>query len=139
MPIKIVLLNGPCTRNFARTGRWQAPSRGASLWYPIWLAACAAVLEEAGFITKLIDAPAYDYSLEQTLSEIKEFAPGLCIIDTSTSSIAYDLKAAKQIKEKVSKSIKICLVGPHASALPEEVIAQEQVDFVAINEYDYTI
>lgn len=137
--MKIILLNGPCTKNFARTGRWQATSRGASLWYPIWLAACASVLEEAGFATKLIDAPAYDYSLEKTLSEIKKYAPQLCIIDTSTSSIVYDLETAKQIKEKVSKSIKICLVGPHASALPEEVISNEQVDFVAIDEYDYTI
>ncbi|MFC1511135.1 radical SAM protein [Candidatus Margulisiibacteriota bacterium] len=137
--MKIVLLNGPCTKNFARTGRWQATSRGASLWYPIWLAACASVLEDAGLETKLIDAPAYDYSLDRTISEIRDFSPQLCIIDTSTSSINYDLETAKQIKAMISKSIKICLVGPHASALPEEVISNENVDFVAIGEYDYTV
>lgn len=139
MPVRIVLLNGPCTKNFARTGRWQATSRGASLWYPIWLASCAAVLEKAGFDIKLIDAPAYGYSIDQTLNEIRRFSPQMCVIDTSTASIIYDLETAKQIKGKIARTVKICLVGPHASALPEGVIAHEQVDFVTIDEYDYTI
>lgn len=137
--MKIALLNGPCTKNFARTGRWQATSRGGSLWYPIWLAACSAVLEKAGFTVKLIDAPAYNYSVSKTISVIRDFAPELCILDTSTSSISSDLELAKQIKTGISASIKTCLVGPHASALPEQVIMPEQVDFVAIGEYDYTI
>jgi len=137
--MKIVLLNGQCTKKFARTGRWQATSRGASLWYPIWLASCASVLEEAGFRAFLIDAPAYDYSLEDTTGLIGDFSPNLCVIDTATSSIMYDLETAKSIKTKISKDIKICLVGPHASALPGDVIVNEFIDFVAIDEYDYTI
>lgn len=137
--MKIVLLNGPCTRYFARTGRWQATSRGASLWYPMWLASCASVLEEAGFEVKLIDAPAYDYSLDETLKEVNSFLPKLCVIDTSTSSITYDFETAMQIKTRISDSIKICFVGPHASAVPDKVITSDFVDFVAIDEYDYTI
>lgn len=139
MAIKIVLLNGPCTRKFARSGRWQATSRGSSLWYPIWLASCASVLEEAGFEVKLIDAPAYDYSLADTLKEIKSFSAQLCLIDTSTPSIAFDFETARQIKEKISGNIKICFLGPHASALPEEVIINEHADFLTIDEYDYTV
>lgn len=139
MTMKIVLLNGPCTKNFARTGRWQATSRGASLWYPIWLAFCAAVLEEAGFEVRLIDAPAYDYSLDKTISEIGSFSPQLCVIDTSTPSIIHDLETARQLKIKLPEPLRICFVGPHASALPEEVISNEFVDFVAIDEYDYTV
>lgn len=139
MKIKVVLLNGPCTKNFARTGRWQATSRGASLWYPIWLAHSTSVLEDAGFECKLIDAPAYDYSIEDTLREIKSFSPQLCIIDTSTASIVYDLETAKHIKTKISPDIKVCFVGPHASAVPEDVIANEFVDFTAVSEYDYTV
>lgn len=137
--MKTVLLNGPCTKRFARTGRWQATSRGASLWYPIWLAHSTSVLEDAGFECKLIDAPAYDYSLEDTLREIKSFSPQLCIIDTSTASIVYDLETVKHIKTKISPDIKICFVGPHASAVPENVIANEFVDFTAVSEYDYTV
>lgn len=137
--MKIVLLNGPCTRNFARTGRWQATPRGASLWYPVWLASCSSVLDKAGHTTRLIDAPAYNYSLEKTLQEIKSFSPQLCVIDTSTASIIYDLKTAKHIKMLISKDIKICLVGPHASALPEQVLSNDFVDFVTIDEYDYTV
>lgn len=137
--MNIVLLNGPCTKKFARTGRWQATSRGASLWYPIWLAHCASVLEEAGFETRLVDAPAYDYSLNKTINEIKDFSPQICVIDTSTASISYDFETAKQIKTRLSCPIKVCFVGPHASALPDQVIKNEYVDFVAIDEYDYTI
>jgi anaerobic magnesium-protoporphyrin IX monomethyl ester cyclase len=137
--MKVVLLNGPCTKKFARTGRWQATSRGASLWYPIWLASCTSILEEAGFETRLIDAPAYDYSLDKTISEIKSFSPQLCVIDTSTSSIIHDYETARQIKKRLSGPVRICFVGPHASALPEEVIRSESVDFVTIDEYDYTV
>lgn len=137
--MRIVLLNGPCTKKFARTGRWQATSRGASLWYPIWLAHCASVLEEAGFETKLIDAPAYDYSLDKTIDEIRNFSPQLCVIDTSTASIFHDFETAKQVKTKLPYSVKICFVGPHTSALPDHVIKNEYVDFAAIDEYDYTI
>lgn len=137
--MKVVLLNGPCTKKFARTGRWQATSRGASLWYPIWLAFCTSVLEEAGFEARLIDAPAYDYSLDKTLREIGSFSPQLCIIDTSTSSIIYDFETARQLKKRFSGPIKICFVGPHASAKPEDVIMNESVDFVTIDEYDYTV
>jgi len=137
--MKIILLNGPCTRRFARTGRWQASSRGASLWYPIWLAACHSVLEQDGFEAKLIDAPAYNFSLEKTLKVIEAFEPALCVIDTSTASILYDLETARQIKRRIPNSVKICLVGPHASALPEQVIQEEAVDFVTLDEYDYTV
>lgn len=137
--MKIVLLNGPATKKFARTGRWQATSRGASLWYPIWLAYSTSVLEEQGFEVRLIDAPAYDYSLEDTIREISSFSPQLCIIDTSTASITHDYETAKHIKTNISSAIKICCVGPHTSALPDKVIMNEYVDFVAIGEYDYTI
>ncbi len=137
--MKIVLLNGPCLGKFARTGRWQAVSRGASLWYPIWLAACASALEDAGFETRLIDAPAADYSLEQTVSLIKELSPDLCVIDTSTASINYDFQTAREIKRTMGEGVKICFVGPHASALPESVLHNEFVDYAAVSEYDYTV
>lgn len=137
--MRVVLLNGPCTRKFARTGRWQATSRGASLWYPIWLAYCASILENEGSEVRLIDAPAYDYTRADTIREIKSFSPSLCIIDTSTASITYDFETAKHIKTLLSPDIKICFVGPHASALPENIVINEFVDFVAIGEYDYTV
>lgn len=139
MKSRIILLNGPCTRGFARTGRWQATSRGASLWYPIWLAHCHAVLEASGFEARLIDAPAYDYSLEDTLDIVRKYSPDLCVIDTSTASIVYDFETARQIKEKVSRQIKICFVGPHTSAVPDEVIENEFVDCATIDEYDHTV
>lgn len=137
--INVVLLNGPCTKKFARTGRWQATSRGASLWYPIWLAYCASVLEKNGFNVRLIDAPAYGLSLQEILLQINDFNADLCIIDTSTASISYDLTTARAIKDYSKKDVKICMVGPHATALPEHVISNEFIDFVAVSEYDYTV
>ena len=136
--MKILLLNGPCTPNFSRTGRWAATSRGASFWYPYWLASCCVVLEEAGHECKLIDAPVYGYSLKKVLEEISAFSTDLCVIDTATSSIKYDLETAKAIKNYRS-SIKTCLVGPHASACAKELAELDYIDHVIKGEYDYAV
>lgn len=137
--MKILLLNGPCLKKFARTGRWQAVSRGASLWYPIWLAAATSVLEDAGHECLLLDAPARDFTLDDTLAAIRGFNPGLCIVDTSTASIAYDVQTAEHIRKQEGIGTKICFVGPHASALPDDVLTHDCVDYAAVSEYDYTV
>lgn len=136
---RILFLNGPCTRNFARTGRWQATSRGASLWYPIWLAGAAALLDREGFDVLLLDAPAEGLDLEAVIARTRTFAPHLCVIDTSTASITHDLQTAQRLKQVFPAALFTCLVGPHASALPETLISCPEIDFIAAGEYDETI
>lgn len=136
--MNIFLLNGPCTKRFARTGRWQASPRGSSLWYPIWLGYATGVLERDGHHAVLVDAPALDLTVKDVIGKVKTFSPDLCIIDTSTASITYDMQTAEQIK-KALPITKICLVGPHASACTEEVLQNPYIDFAFRGEYDYTV
>ncbi|HOY67177.1 MAG TPA: radical SAM protein [Candidatus Ozemobacteraceae bacterium] len=137
--MRILFLNGPCARKFARTGRWQATARGASLWYPIWLAHAAALARARGFEIRLWDAPAAGWDLGETLRRAREWKPDLAVIDTSTASIHADLETARGLKEILGSTGVVCLVGPHASAVPEDVAGRPGVDAVAIGEYDVTV
>ncbi|RPI33600.1 MAG: radical SAM protein, partial [Nitrospiraceae bacterium] len=91
-----------------------------------------------GFEVKIIDAPARRMELDEVLSSVKEFAPALTIVDTSTPSIYNDADIAAEIK-KLTKSF-VVLVGTHPSAMPEETLQiNSSIDAVARREYEYTV
>jgi len=139
MKMKILLLNPPFKGKFSRSSRSPAVTRGGTIYYPIWLAYCAGVLDNAGFEIKIIDSPAQKFDLEKTLRLAQEFNPDLIIIDTSTPSIKNDIRAAEAIKNRLSETF-ITLVGTHPSALPEETLRlSDKINAVAKGEYDYTI
>ena len=46
--MKALVINEPFVKDFCRTQRWAAKTRGRVLRAPDWLAYCTAVLEEAG-------------------------------------------------------------------------------------------
>ena len=137
--MKILLINPPFKKGFSRTSRSPAVARGGTIYYPIWLAYCAGVLDKSGFDIKIIDAPAEDIDLETVVQKGLEFNPCLIVIETSTPSIVNDIKIAEELKEALPESY-IVLAGTHPSALPEETLnLSNKIDAVAIGEYDYTI
>src|SRR5207302_1825760 len=75
--------------------RYQAKREIKSFWYPTWLAQPAAVVGEDA---KLIDAPADELSVDQTMARSKGFE--LAILHTSTPSFANDIKAAQRLKDE---------------------------------------
>ncbi|MDD5584921.1 MAG: hypothetical protein PHV55_07700, partial [Candidatus Omnitrophica bacterium] len=52
---KILIINEPFVKDFCRTQRWAARSRGRVLRAPDWLAYATAVLEAYGFKATLLD------------------------------------------------------------------------------------
>lgn len=137
--MRVLLLNPPFKEKFSRASRSPAVTRGGTIYYPIWLAYCAGVLDAAGFEIKIIDAPAQSLDLKKTIEEIIKFNPRLVIIDTSTPSIASDVKTGEEIKGSLPDSF-LVLVGTHPSALPQESLKlSRKIDAVAKGEYDYTI
>jgi len=109
------------------------------MYYPIWLAYAAGVLEQSGFNVRLVDAPAAGYPLASVVGLAETFQPRLVVIDTSTPSLHNDVAVAEAIKRSLPKSF-VLLVGPHVSALPEASLqASPAVDGVARREYDYTV
>ena len=133
--MRTLFLNPPSYSGFdgGAGARYQARREIKSFWYPTWLAQPAALIPNS----KLIDAPADDLNLEQVLQMAKGFE--LCIFHTSTPSFDNDVKVAETLKESYP-DMRIGFVGAHVAVLPEESLkASAAVDFVAREEFDYTL
>jgi hopanoid biosynthesis associated radical SAM protein HpnJ len=113
--------------------RYQARREVRSFWYPTWLAQAAAMVEGS----KLIDAPPHRLSFKDIEADLK--AHELIVIHTSTPSFKSDCKTARMIKEINPKAV-IGFIGAKVSVQPRESLeACEFIDFVARNEYEFTI
>ena len=133
--MRTLFLNPPSFEGFdgGAGARYQARREIRSFWFPTWLAQPAALIPNS----KLIDAPADDLDLKEVLQRAKGFE--LCIFHTSTPSFDNDVKVAEALK-KANPDMKIGFVGAHVAVLPEESLTLAPViDFVAREEFDYTL
>ena len=113
--------------------RYQMKREVKSFWYPTWLAQPAAMVEGS----KLIDAPAHDQSWDDIKHEFDD--RDLVILHTSTPSFGQDIRTAALIKERNPK-ILIGFVGAKVAVEPDKSLAASpHIDFVAREEYDFTI
>ena len=133
--MKTLFLNAPSFDGFdgGAGSRYQARREIRSFWYPTWLAQPAALVPDS----KLVDAPARGLKLEEVLPMAKDYE--LIVMHTSTPSFNSDVKVAEALKQ-VNPKVKIGFVGAHVAVNPEpSILASESLDFVARNEFDYTI
>ena len=113
--------------------RYQMKREIRSFWYPTWLAQPAAMVPGS----KLIDAPAHDLSWDDIAHEFDE--RDLVILHTSTPSFNQDIRTAALIKQR-NPAIMIGFVGAKVAVEPEaSLAASSDIDFVAREEYDFTI
>ena len=113
--------------------RYQMKREVKSFWYPTWLAQPAALVPDS----KLIDAPAHDLSWEDIAHEVDD--RDLVILHTSTPSFGQDIRTAELIKAR-RPDIMIGLIGAKVAVESEKSLAASTaVDFVARNEFDFTI
>ena len=140
--MRIALVNPPFKTEFgrfSRASRSPAITKSGTLYYPIWLAYACGLLEKNGHDVLLLDSCADGFDLDATAAQVEAFRPGLVVVDTSTPSIAEDVRSAARFKQGDSSPL-VCLVGTHPSALPEEVMAlDERIDCLAVREYDQTL
>lgn len=136
--MKIVTLNPPYFPMFSRASRSPCVTKSSTLYYPFFLAYATGVLEDAGFDVTLIDAPAAGLDRQATIGTIKLLKPDLVICETSTPSIENDLEVIKELKGIEVPFV--VAVGTHVSALPDEVLKENNyLDAIARREYEYTI
>ncbi len=136
--MKIALLNPPHKFKVSRTSRWPEHTKSGTLYYPFWLAHATGVLLESEHEPLLFDAIARGWNFKKTISELERFDPELLVLETSTPTIGSDLRFVGEYKK--SAGGKVVVVGTHVSALPEQSLGlSKAVDFIARNEYDYTI
>ena len=113
--------------------RYQAKREIKSFWYPTWLAQPAALIPDS----RLIDAPPARIGMETVLADAR--TRDLVILHTSTPSFASDVKVAQALKD-AKPSLKIGMVGAKVAVQPEESLLKgAPIDFVARNEFDFTI
>jgi hopanoid biosynthesis associated radical SAM protein HpnJ len=113
--------------------RYQMTREVRSFWYPTWLAQPAAMVEGS----KLIDAPPAGLSFEDIVAEIR--GRDLVVMHTSTPSFRADVATAEKIRA-VNPQVKIGLIGAHVAVDPGKSLeGAPAVDFVARNEFDFTI
>jgi hopanoid biosynthesis associated radical SAM protein HpnJ len=113
--------------------RYQMKREVKSFWYPTWLAQPAAMVPDS----KLIDAPAHDLGWDDIAHEFDE--RDLVILHTSTPSFNQDIRTAALIKAR-NPNILIGFVGAKVAVEPDKSLAASpHIDFVAREEYDFTI
>jgi len=87
--------------------------------------------------SKLIDAPPHRLSFKDIVPEVKN--RDLVVMHTSTPSFKSDVRTAELIKA-INPDVKIGFIGAKVAVEPEKsLIAGSAVDFVARNEFDFTI
>ena len=113
--------------------RYQAKREIRSFWFPTWLAQPAALVPGS----RLIDAPPAGIGLDAVLAEAR--GRDLCVIHTSTPSFPSDVKVAQALKD-ANPALTIGFVGAKVAVQPGESLLQgAPIDFVARNEFDFTI
>ena len=133
--MKTLFLHPPSFDGFdgGAGARYQAKREIKSFWYPTWLAQPAALVPDS----KLIDAPPAGTGLTEVLNQARDYE--LCVMHTSTPSFASDVKVAEALKA-TNPNLIVGFVGAKVAVQPEESLKRAPVlDFVARNEFDFTI
>jgi hopanoid biosynthesis associated radical SAM protein HpnJ len=133
--MRTLFLQAPSFEGFdgGAGSRYQARREIRSFWYPTWLAQPAALVEGS----KLVDAPPHRINREQVAASARDY--DLAVLHTSAPSFASDVATVKALKA-VNPRLKAGLVGAKVAVDPDGSLkASAAIDFVARNEFDFTI
>ena len=72
----VFVLNPPVVKDFCRSARWAAKSRGRVQRQPDWLLTAVAVMEQAGIDVAFLDGAAMNLGREQVASALKRSTGG---------------------------------------------------------------
>jgi len=113
--------------------RYPARREIRSFWYPTWLAQAAAMVPGS----KLIDAVPHGISLEEIARQVRNYE--LAVLHTSSPSFGSDVRALEALKA-ANPRLKAGFVGAKVAVDPAgSLAASPAIDFVAGNEFDFTI
>ncbi|HME63613.1 MAG TPA: hypothetical protein VKG61_01815, partial [Streptosporangiaceae bacterium] len=133
--LRTLFLNPPSYAGFdgGAGARYQATREIRSYWYPTWLAQPAAIVPGS----KLVDAPPAGLTLDDVTSMARRH--DLVVVHTSSPTFTGDVKVAEALKAE-NPSLLVGFVGPKVAVQPERsLLASAAIDFVAREEFDFTI
>jgi len=112
---------------------------------PLWAVILAGYLRYLGYSVILYDAEVENWDYDQTAKKAVEVDPLLVAIVVSgsnPSASTMNMTGAGEIVSLIhdyAPNIKTLLCGLHPSALPEQTISEENIDFVCQGEGFYTL
>ena len=133
--MRTLFLNPPSFEGFdgGAGARYQARREIRSYWYPTWLAQPAALVPGS----KLIDAPPAGLTVDDIVPLARHH--DLAVLHTSSPTFAGDVKVAEALKAE-NPALMVGFVGPKVAVQPEQSLAASAaIDFVAREEFDFTI
>ena len=133
--LRTLFLHPPSFEGFdgGAGSRYQARREVRSFWYPTWLAQPAALVPGS----RLVDAPPAGLTTADVLPLANSY--DLAVLHTSAPSFASDVKVAEAMKGE-NPRLRIGFVGAHVAVQREAALTVSPViDFVAGNEFDFTI
>ncbi len=132
---RTLFLNPPSYAGFdgGAGARYQARREIRSYWYPTWLAQPAALVPGS----KLVDAPPAGLALADILPLARRH--DLAVVHTSSPTFTGDVRVAEALKAE-NGDLTVGFVGPKVAVQPEQSLqASAAIDFVAREEFDFTI
>ncbi|MDD5680761.1 MAG: radical SAM protein [Candidatus Omnitrophica bacterium] len=112
-----------------------AVSRGVT---PLGLLCVAAPLVNSGHAVKIVDLNLANSPDDFLRSEINAFRPDIIGI-TATTPLIYKAYRIASLAKSADKRILVVVGGPHASALPEEVLSESEIDCAVTGEGDFSL
>ena len=120
-------------------------TRDRTIWHgikgampPLSLLSIGAVLEQAGFEVKIIDAHLLAMSEQQVFDAISETKPDFVGITMMTSTAITAHQIARLTKQ-VNQNIRVVVGGTHPDALPEETLRNRDIDYVVRGDGEFTM
>jgi hopanoid biosynthesis associated radical SAM protein HpnJ len=133
--MRTLFLNPPSFEGFdgGAGARYQAKREIRSYWYPTWLAQPAALVPGS----TLIDAPPAGLTVPDIVPRARDH--DLVVLHTSSPTFAGDVQVAEALKAE-NPAVMVGFVGPKVAVQPERSLrASAAIDFVAREEFDFTI
>lgn len=133
--MRTLFLNPPSYRGFdgGAGARYQAKREIRSYWYPTWLAQPAALVPDS----RLVDAPPAGLTLADVVPLARQH--DLAVLHTSSPTFNGDVLVAEAMKA-ANPALVVGLVGAKVAVEPERsLLASDAIDFVAREEFDFTI
>lgn len=130
-----VLLIGPQV-DYARM--FGKASATAPSMVPLNLTYLSSYLESKKIPVKILDGQIHDLDKQSLVMHIEQFNPNVVGISCATPLVYPAHRIAKTVKS-VSPQITVVMGGPHPSVLPEETIADENVNIVVRGEGEITL
>ncbi len=128
------------------------PGEPKTIQPPLGLLYLAAVLEKEQHIIQIIDSPLegyeqeigledgryrYGLTVEEIIERIALFSPEIIGISCSFSTMHDTIEEISDAIKQFNSKIKICVGGAHPTAVPEEVLSMDSVDFIVMGEGEY--